>query len=76
MTLEQVFKLAKQLSLIDKVRLIEKITPEIEREVAQTTLIPQRSLWGICSHLGTAPSAEDIDNARVEAWSCFPREDI
>lgn len=76
MTLEQVLNLAKQLSAIDKIRLIEKIAPEIEREVTQTTVTPRRSLWGICSHLGTAPSAEEIDKARLEAWSCFPREDI
>lgn len=32
-TLEQVLKAAKQLSLVDKVRLIERVAPEIEREL-------------------------------------------
>ena len=76
MTLEQVLELAKQLSLVDKVRLIEQMAPEIERELVKNTTPPRRSLWGMCADLGTAPSAEEIDEARREAWGDFPREDI
>lgn len=39
-------------------------------------LQPRRSLYGIFAHLGTAPSAEEIDQARAEAWANFPREDL
>jgi hypothetical protein len=33
MTLEEVLNLVKQLSLVDKVRLIERVAPEIEKEL-------------------------------------------
>lgn len=75
MTLETVLNLAKQLSLVDKVRLIELMAPEIERELVRPKA-PRRSLWGICADLGEAPSAEEIDEARRDAWANFPREDI
>jgi hypothetical protein len=76
MTLEQVFQLAKQLSLSDKVRLIEQLAPEIQRELPPNDPHPRRSLWGLCADLGTAPSAEEIDEARRDVWANFPREDI
>lgn len=76
MTLEQVFNLAKQLSLVDKVRLIQQMAPEIERELVRQTSSRRRSLWGICANLGTAPSAEEIDEARREMWANFPGENI
>jgi hypothetical protein len=68
MNLEQVLTLAKQLSLIDKVRLIEQLASEIERELSQIESQPRRSLWGLCADLGTAPSAEEIDEARRDIW--------
>ncbi|NJK77467.1 MAG: hypothetical protein HC849_16325 [Oscillatoriales cyanobacterium RU_3_3] len=75
MTFEAVLNLVKQLSVAEKLRLIKSIVPEIERElvVAQT---PRKSLWGLCADLGTAPSAEDIDEVRSEEWANFPREDF
>jgi len=33
-------------------------------------------LWGICADLGQAPSAEDIDKTRREAWGDFTAEDL
>jgi hypothetical protein len=68
MNLEQVLTLAKQLSLIDKVRLIEQLASEIERELSQIESQPRRSLWGLCADLGSAPSAEEIDEARRDIW--------
>jgi hypothetical protein len=76
MKLEQVLQLAKQLSLSDKVRLIEQLAPEIQRELPPNDSQPRRSLWGLCADLGTAPSAEEIDEARRDVWANFPREDI
>ncbi|WP_354635656.1 hypothetical protein [Planktothricoides raciborskii] len=32
---------------------------------------PRRSLWGICADLGTAPSAEEIDDAGRDIWANF-----
>lgn len=76
MTFEQVLNMVKQLSLIDKVRLIERIAPEIEQELTVTSPTPRKSLWGLCADLGTAPSAEDIDEVRILEWGNFPREDF
>ena len=72
MTLEQVLQLAKQLSLSDKVRLIEQIAPEIQRELPPNHSQPRRSLWGICADLGTAPTAAEIDQVRRDVWANFP----
>ncbi|MBW4497408.1 MAG: hypothetical protein KME26_30970 [Oscillatoria princeps RMCB-10] len=76
MTLEQVLKQARQLSLVDKVRLIQQIAPEIERELVENRPAKRRSLWGLCADLGSAPSAEEIEEARRKAWASFPKEDI
>ena len=73
-TLEQVLALARQLPSLDKVRLIERIAPDIERDIRQQQ--PLKSLLGLCADLGPAPSAEDIDEIRREMWDNFPREDI
>ena len=75
-TLQDVVELAGRLSLLDKVRLIERITPEIERGMESTLPTPKRSLWGVCAHLGPALSAEDINEARGEVQVNFPRKDI
>jgi hypothetical protein len=75
-TLEEVLTLAKQLTTPDKVRLIKCLAPEIERELLGAQPRWRRSLRGLCADLGTAPSAEEIDEARREAWASFPREDI
>lgn len=75
-TLNEVFSLAKKLSSRDKLRLIEHIAPEIERDLTPVTPEPRKSLWGLWADLGPAPSAEEIDEARREAWDNFPREDI
>lgn len=74
MTLEQVLQLAKQLALSDKVRLIEQLALEIQRELPPTDSQTRRSLWGICANLGTAPSAEEIDEARRDVWGSSVQE--
>ncbi|MEH2398033.1 hypothetical protein [Nostoc sp.] len=77
MGLQEVIKLAKQLSTVDKVRLIQQIAPDIERELTdKLSTLPRQSLWGLCADLGKAPSAEEIDAARSEEWASFPRQDI
>ncbi len=75
MTFQEVLNLAKQLSPVEKVRLIQQITPDIERELDDKPR-PRKSLWGLCADLGKAPSASDIDQVRKEEWANFPREDI
>ena len=65
-TLNDVLDLAKQLSAEDKVRLIERIAPQIEREMKSQPATPRQSLRGLWRGLNI--SAEDIDEARREMW--------
>ncbi|MCT7949961.1 hypothetical protein NG798_09200 [Ancylothrix sp. C2] len=74
--LQEVLQLAKQLSSVDKMRLIQQIAPDIEQELMVSNNKPRKSLWGLCADLGPAPSAEEIEEMRQEAWANFPREDI
>jgi hypothetical protein len=74
MTLEEALKYINQLSVVDKVRLIERIAPEIERKLMVIKSTPRKSLWSLCADLGKAPSAENIDQARREEWADFPRD--
>ena len=66
-TLEQVIALARQLPPLETVRLIERIAPEIERDIHQQQ--PLKSLLGLRADLGPVPSAEDIDEIRFEMWT-------
>ena len=72
-TLDDVVNMARQLSVLDKIRLIEQIAPQIERDI-QVLDAPRKSLRGLWQGLDT--TAEDIDKVRREMWSNFPREDI
>jgi hypothetical protein len=67
-SIQEILHLVSQLSVIDKVRLIEQIAPQIEHDLGAVAVIPRKSLHGLC--------AEDIDAARREAWATFPREDV
>jgi hypothetical protein len=70
--LEKILELAKQLPLRDKVRLIERIAPQIERELEPPK--PRKSLRGLWR--GIDISERDIDEAGREMWADFPRGDI
>lgn len=71
-TLDEVLGQVRKLSPVDKVRLIEQVAPEIERELTGSPA-ERRSLLGSLKDLGTAPSFEEIDEARREAWGGFRR---
>ncbi|MBE9215489.1 hypothetical protein IQ247_22960 [Plectonema cf. radiosum LEGE 06105] len=73
-TLEATLKLVKQLSLVDKVRLIEQIAPQIEKELTNIQPKPRQSLRGIWQ--GANVTESDINEVRKEMWSNFPHEDI
>jgi hypothetical protein len=73
--LKQLVTLATRLTPQDKIRLIERLVSDLERHIVAEHATPRRSLYGICADLGSAPSAEEIDEARREAWASFPRED-
>ena len=72
-SVDEIAKLARELPPVDRARLIERVTAEFERD-AGLGHGPKRSLLGLWSDLGTAPSALDIDTARGEAWQSFPRD--
>lgn len=73
-TLEDVLELINNLSLIDKIRLIQQISPHIEREVLNIQCQPRKSLRGLWRSSNVSES--NIAQMRQEVWEKFPREDI
>lgn len=74
--LDEILVQVRQLTPLEKVRLIEEITPQLGEALQGSEKKPKRSLEGICQHLGEAPSAAEIEEARREAWANFPRDDF
>jgi hypothetical protein len=74
--LEQAAALALNLSQLNKVRLVERFMATLEETFEEAEKQPRKSLLGVLSQYGPAPSAEEIDEARREMWGNFPREDI
>jgi hypothetical protein len=73
-SLEEALDLVKQLSPLDKARLIERIVPDIERDLKAAQPTPRKSLRGLWRGLDI--TEEEIAEARREMWSNFPRRDI
>ena len=73
-TLEEVVKLANQLSAVDKLSLIEQIAPQIKRELHGVSPKKPKSLRGLWRGLDI--TEQDIAEAREQMWGNFPREDI
>lgn len=73
-TLEATLKLVKQLSVLDKVRLIEQIAPQIEEELTNIQPQSRQCLRGIWRSADITES--DINQVRKEMWNNFPREDV
>ncbi len=73
-TSENVLTLAKQLTVADKARLIERLAPEVARELESKAARPRRNLRGLWRGLDI--TKEDIAEVRREMWGGFPREDI
>lgn len=74
LSFDAVIDLAMQLTRIERARLIAQIAPTLVEETP--THSSKRSSYGILADLNVDLSAEDIDEARREAWANFPREDI
>ena len=48
----------------------------VQKAESPAVALVSRSFIGLCADLGPAPSAEEIDEARREMWTGFPRDDI
>ena len=70
-----VLAMLRQLPPHDRLKVIAEALPEVVRQLPDPPR-PRATLLGFLAHLGPAPSAEDIDEARREAWANFPRDDI
>ncbi len=72
--LEKLLELATQLSAVDKIRLIERLAPQIERELTPCGPVARKPLRGLWRGLDL--SEEEIAQARRETWTGFARGDI
>ena len=68
---EMVLELLRWLPPRERLRVIARVLPEVDREIPLVPVIPKKSLLGALRDLGTAPSAEEIDEARREMWGNF-----
>lgn len=70
-SIEELLSLAGQLSLLDKVRLLEHIAPQITQDLVTSEVTPRKSLLGVWRGLDTIEA--EIAEARREMWTNFPR---
>lgn len=69
-------RLARELSPLDRLRLIEALAASLQELLATATSGPPRRR-DLCGPLkGPMVSDTDIDEARRESWGTFPRDDI
>jgi hypothetical protein len=74
--LEEALVLALQLSPLDKVRLLERVALTLENDLSAGQDMPFETFKGALAHLGSAPTDEDIAEARRDMMNNFPREDF
>jgi hypothetical protein len=74
--LNHVRELAMTLTPEEQLTLVGDLVAKLQGKYVPPEKKPFRSLYGALKDLGPAPSAEDIDEARREAWSNFPREEF
>jgi hypothetical protein len=58
----------------ERLKVISQALPEIEMNFSEQPR-KSKSLRGLWKDLRPAPSTQEIDAARDEAWKDFPRED-
>ena len=71
-TLAEVTALARELSPLDRLRLIDTLVATLERDWAGQVPATGRSLYGLWRDLGPAPSAGEMDQACRDAWGKLP----
>jgi hypothetical protein len=72
--LESALATVKMLSTLDKIKLIQHLTSQIEVTLKETQLIPHPSLRGLWRGLELGET--EIAQLREEIWSDFPRRNI
>jgi hypothetical protein len=73
-SLQTLIFLAQKLAPVEKLKLIQNLSEDLQSDVAKNVQPRRRSLRGVLK--GCSISAQDIDDARKEMWGNFPREDI
>jgi len=63
-----------QLPLLEQIVLVERVMARMKNAVPGET--PRKTFRGLLSDLGSAPSEEDIAEARRDMMKNFPREDF
>lgn len=72
-SISTVLEMLRRLPHRKRLRVIAQALPEIDQEWPGQHR-PLKSLLGLCTDLGSAPSAISIDQSRQEVWKNFPRE--
>lgn len=72
--LDEVVGLARGLSPLDKVRLVEEVMALLEVDLAGQTSDSRRSFYGIWPDANV--SEEDIAQIRQEMWGDFPYKNV
>ena len=72
--LDEVVGLARGLSPLDKVRLVEEVMALLEVDLSGQTSDSRRSFYGIWPDANV--SEEDIAQVRQEMWSDFPYKNV
>ncbi|MDB5292385.1 MAG: hypothetical protein JWL69_3626 [Phycisphaerales bacterium] len=76
-TVDEVIALARRLSPLEKLKLIERLAPDLETALSSPAVAapsPRRSVRGMFR--GCTVSSQDIEQARGEIWGSFPRKDF
>ena len=70
-SVDEIIALARQLSPFEKLKLIERLAPDLEAAIAPR---PLRGLRGMLR--GCAIDEQDIKEVRREMWQEFPRGNV
>ena len=75
MTIDEIRAAAHQLSTQEKAQLINELVADLAQNPTASGPQPKRDFYGALAHLGTAPSAKEIDEVRREMWANFAEGD-
>lgn len=75
---EAITALVLRLTPVQRIRLVERVLRTLEQDLSGRSARIQAwtPLRGALADLGPAPSEEEIDAARRDAWSNFPHDDV